>query len=104
MKVCPICRRGPDPQNILTCPEHRREYTEETELPPYISEVDADRVADRLVRKLRTEEDLDRVAEKVVKSFKKDEWEPLAKQVIRRLHIIEDVELIAKACLTQKKF
>src|SRR5258706_11530362 len=104
MQVCRKCRRPKDNSLLIECPTCHAPFIEDTDLPQQLSDDDLDRVAARVVKSLKQEEDLERIAEKVRISFGKEEWKTLANQVMKSLHIVHDVDKIAKALLGMWRF
>ena len=101
IKVCPKCGQRQRDDKLLCCPKCNEFYIEQdTEEPLRLSDEHLDAIAKRVAKTFRQDEDLERIATKVVHSFGKDQWKPLAKQVIRSLNIVHDTELLAKTILS----
>jgi hypothetical protein len=103
VRICPVCRREEIP-SLVQCPDHLKNWVNETDLPVPLTDGDVDRIAERVVKILKHDEDLDRVALKVRSTFTKEDWKILANQVLKSLHIVHDVDVISKALLGLWRF
>jgi hypothetical protein len=99
IKVCPKCEKKQTDPQLLACPQCKELYAErDTDEPPRLSDEQLDEIAKRVAKAFKQDEDSERIANKVVQFFGKDQWKPLAEQILRLLHS-HDVETIAKVLI-----
>jgi hypothetical protein len=77
--------------------------SEEPNRPQQLTKNEIEHIAARVTKSFKGD-NLDRVAEQVVNTIQKDDWKPLANQFVRSFNIIADSKRIAELLLSMPMF